>query len=238
MNDIGIIIPIYKLKLTENEERAFVNNLDKITTYPIIFLAPYSLDTSWYESKGDFKIQRFEDKYFRSDVTYTKLLLNPKFYKAFSEYIYILILQTDVWILQEDSVLSKFLAYQYDYIGAPWKQGINAYAYTFKGIAHFPKFISRSRTVYVGNGGLSLRKVESQIALLKKYWLRRRLWRKVGEDIFFAYYGQRDVAYSIAPIEIAEIFSLETSAKEDIQSGVLPFGIHAWEKYYPEIAGE
>ena len=161
--------------------------------------------------------------------------MTQKFYQAFQDYRYILVVQTDVWIIQNDHELKKFINSGYDYIGAPWKQGILAYAYTIKGIAHFPKFVSRPQKLYVGNGGLSLRKVDNHLKLLKKYWLQGRLWSKVGEDIFFSYYGQRDSEFVVAPVEIAETFSLETSAREDMQAGMIPFGVHAWEKYYPEI---
>ena len=235
MRDIGIVIPVYKIKLSGNEEKAFLNCLSKVRTYPIILIAPSSLDTSWYEEKGQLTVKRFKDKFFKSERSYSKLLLTPNFYQAFQDYRYILIVQTDVWILQNDHELKNFINSGYDYIGAPWKQGILAYAYTIKGIAHFPKFVSRPQELYVGNGGLSLRKVDSHLKLLKKYRLKSRLWSKVGEDIFFSYYGQRDSEFVVAPVEIAESFSLETSAREDMQSGISPFGVHAWEKYYPEI---
>ena len=235
MHDIGIVIPVYKIKLSGNEEKAFLNCLSKIRTYPIVLIAPSSLDTSWYEEKGHLIIKRFKDKFFKSERSYSKLLLTQKFYQAFQEYRYILIVQTDVWILQTDHELNKFINSGYDYIGAPWKQGIRAYAYTFKGIAHFPKLISRPQELYVGNGGLSLRKVDSHMKLLKKYRVQSRLWSKVGEDIFFSYYGHIDSEFLVAPVEIAETFSLETNAREDMQSGSMPFGVHAWEKYYSDI---
>ena len=92
-----------------------------------------------------------------------------------------------------------------------------------------------ARICYVGNGGLSLRNIPKTIELLNRYEKYRKCWN-TGEDCFFAYYGQEnDIGFRVAPLEAAETFALESNARELITAGKIPWGVHAWEKYYPEI---
>lgn len=91
----------------------------------------------------------------------------------------------NILIFQHDSMLlrhgiEKFL--NYDYIGATWK---------FE--------------PYVGNGGLSLRKKSAMLHVLDNY----NLYKHLPEDMYFGY-GCRDLGLNLAPIEIADKFSIET----------------------------
>lgn len=235
MNDLAVIIPVYKECLTELEEQSIKNTFDKLSGRDFFLIAPQSLNLEWYKTVGRFNIVRFANKYFQSERAYSKLLLKEEFYQAFDNYKNILIVQTDVWIIGNSILLNQFLDMEYDYIGAPWKEGITAFAYTFKGIGYLPTCFSKPQKISVGNGGLSLRNVDKHIKLLRKYRFQSRIWVNVGEDIFFSYYGNQMSGFKIAPVEVAEKFSLETSAREDIARGIVPFGIHAWEKYYSEV---
>lgn len=232
MNDVAIVIPVYKELLVGNEKIAFFNTLKRLERAKFVLVAPDSLNLQWYIDITEFQVIRFKDVFFRNEMSYSELLLTRQFYEAFLEYTYIVIVQTDVWILGDYDKLKLFL--QYDYVGAPWENGIIAYSYTMRGIARLPKFISQPQKVFVGNGGLSIRNVESHVKLLNKYIWQSKLWKRVGEDVFFAYYGQRDEDFKIAPLEIAQQFALESSAKERIEEGIIPFGVHAWERFCPD----
>ena len=61
------------------------------------------------------------------------------------------------------------------------------------------------------------------------------VWGK-AEDIFISFYGQkRKCELNIAPVKVARYFSLETNMKEEIENGNIPFAVHKWEQYYPEL---
>lgn len=67
--------------------------------------------------------------------------------------------------------------------------------------------------------------------IVKKYWIYAKCW-KVNEDAFFSLFGILDSSFNIAPIFVAEKFSLETDAKQKmINEKIVPIGVHAWEKW-------
>ncbi|MEW6718188.1 MAG: DUF5672 family protein [Chloroflexota bacterium] len=93
-----------------------------------------------------FDTVRFEDRYFSTIASYSKLLLSPKFYAAFINFNYILIYQLDCLVFSDQ--LEEWCGAGYDYIGAP----------LFRDKANPAKGFSR-----VGNGGLSLRRVLDEL---------------------------------------------------------------------------
>lgn len=99
---------------------------------------------------GELIIKRLPDHFFSDVRSYSKLLLSNHFYSLLSDYQYILIYQLDCLIFSDR--LKYWISMGYDYIGAP---------------------LFRSKTdpnlgfSHVGNGGLSLRKVESFIHVLE-----------------------------------------------------------------------
>lgn len=91
----------------------------------------------------------------------------------------------DILVFQHDSALlrtgiEEFLGY--DYIGASWK---------FE--------------PYVGNGGLSLRKKSAMLHIIDHYHINKHL----DEDMYFGH-GCIDLGLKLAPIEVADKFSVET----------------------------
>ena len=57
-----------------------------------------------------------------------------------------------------------------------------------------------------------------------------------AEDIFISFYGQKKKCeLNIAPVNVASRFSLETNMKVEIANGNIPFAVHKWEQYYPEL---
>lgn len=86
----------------------------------------------------------FHENYFKSIDGYNKLMLSPSFYKAFSNYEYILIYQLDAWVFKDE--LQHWCNQKYDYIGAPIYQN--------------------NKLIGIGNGGFSLRKVDYCLKVL------------------------------------------------------------------------
>lgn len=229
-----IIVPIYR-PFPKREELISLNRLKQLTSSEdIYFVAPDKLDLSAYESYH-WKEERFEQKYFKNVDGYTKLLLKQEFYQRFINYDYMLICQTDALLLQPARKIYEFMKLPYDYFGAPWPGGTISYQYSFRGLSLVKRFM-KQRVCYVGNGGFSLRNIERTIALLKEKKKYTRIWNS-GEDQFFAYHGQyNQTGFRIAPPEVAEKFALERDAREKIENGLFPIGVHAWMKYYPELS--
>jgi hypothetical protein len=154
----SILIPIYKTFPTKLEEISIRQTLRVFRNAEIYFICPNSLSCSEYSMilneegiKPNFS--RFDDSYFSSISSYNGLLLSKSFYQRFISYEYLLIIQTDAFVFRDE--LEKWVQYGYDYVGAPWFEGLTT--------------PSSQRMIGVGNGGFSLRKVKSFIDILDSW---------------------------------------------------------------------
>ncbi len=113
-------------------------------------LAPEGADVDY----PGFGVKRFASRFFGSARAHATLLLTPGFYQAFRDYRFILISHLDALVFSDD--LIAWCERDWDYIGAPW--------------VRFPYGISMKYwdpEARVGNGGFSLRKVESCLRVLR-----------------------------------------------------------------------
>jgi len=212
------------------EEFSLDFSVRKLAAREMLFLAPASLETKYYEQRYPFiLIQRLPDAFFESIQGYNHLLLNPAFYQMYAQYEFMLILQTDAIVLRDE--LSEWMGRPYDYIGAPWPRGNEL-------IVQIPPFDAdraKSLRVHVGNGGLSLRRNQSCIDLLQEYSVACDMFIRTGssEDLFFSFMGALSRRFILPNEIVASEFALEVSPEHYIalNSGRLPMGAHAWWKH-------
>lgn len=181
--------------------------------YDICFVMPKGM-TGF--TKYGVNIERFDDCFFTSISSYNKLMLNTSFYERFTEYEYMLIYQLDAFVFKDK--LEFFCELNYDYIGAPWLYG------------EIFKVDEMIQAFYVGNGGLSLRKIQSCINILKESKIDFNTYMQ-NEDVFFSTLASE--TFSIAPIDVALQFSFETQVKKCFERNhyKLPFGCHGLLRY-------
>ena len=159
-----------------------------------------------------------------------------QFYRAFADYEYILIYQLDCLVFS--GKLEEWCRRSWDYIGAPWFKKWRPRQYASLEVSEDP--IDRLATV--GNGGFSLRRIDSALAVLTstKRLLYDRLMRdflehsQSNEDIFWSFSAPKLVdSFRIPRPRQALEFSFETEPRYCYQenSGRLPFGCHAWPMY-------
>jgi len=212
------------------EEFSLDVSVRKLVGREMLFLAPEGLETGYYEQRYPLiLIQRFPDAFFASIHGYNQLLLNAAFYEMYVQYEFMLILQTDAIVLRDE--LSEWMNRPYDYIGAPWPVANEL-------IVQIPPFDadrSKHLRIHVGNGGLSLRRIQSCIALLEEYSAARDMFLRTGssEDLFFSFMGAVSRNFILPNEVVASEFSLEISPELYIaaNSGRLPMGAHAWSKH-------
>ena len=240
---VAVTIPIYKKEIDKYELMSLTQCVKVLFKHPIIFFAPNSLDTNFYErfceGKVDYRIERFEDYYFSGIPGYNKLMLSKIFYKRFIEFKYILIYQLDAFVFRDE--LEYWCNKNYFYIGAP---------YIFVDLDTYPiKFLTKYRALlkllnsigfkiysyrHVGNGGLSLRNVPKTLQLLFLCNKCAKSWTTLMEDNFFCYWGNILFFYfNLAKEKDAARFSIELNPKETFKviENQIPFGTHAFLKY-------
>ena len=213
-NRVAIVVPVYK-QLDSKEKISFNRIFEVFGEYDIYFAAP---DGFCFENdiKNDFAYEYFCSEDFTSTKSYNKLLLSISFYKRFEKYEYILICQLDVFCFENH--LSYFCDKGYDYIGAPWVEGIFYYKSLDNVIWH------------VGNGGFSLRKTTSFIKLIEEKQ-DCLLQYNTNEDFVFS--AQNSDDFRVAPLSEAISFAFERQVQKCFKqnNNHLPMAIHAWWKY-------
>lgn len=207
----AILIPIYRKSFNDLEKISFDRVRTVLKDYDIIAVTPRKL-------KGKLGLEMlqecFEDSDFKSISSYSRLLLSKDFYQRFLKYEYILIYQLDAFVFSDR--LEYFCNMGYDYIGAPWIDGMMSKR--------------RDKICFVGNGGLTLRKVKAAISLIERCGNKAKEFSE-NEDLFFSLHRAND--YRVAPVKVALAFSIESKVERCFRMNKreIPFGCHAWEKY-------
>ena len=264
-----IVIPIYKAELDCVEEIS-LRRLRKILIddkmnvgiwheyedySPVYLVCPKGLDTSKYEEiynvgdeKIDLKKVEFDPGYFKSTATYSQLCINYDFYKTFDKYEYMLIYQLDCYLFKDE--ILQWCRKGYDYIGGPILStdcGWDTVKKSRKGEEWKP---------FVGNGGLSLRKISTFLDITNPEGEFRKRYNltddKLKNVIFEDKYFCNDL-YNLYELEVpnwkeALEFAMDMSIDviyNYIKFEGTPMGIHSvdknirwWKKVIPEFMDE
>lgn len=159
---VAIGIPIYKNDISADEFFAIRHLTAHLENYDKYLVAPEGLPIP--DALSHFLVIRFPKLYFENIRGYNQLMLSLAFYQAFESYDYLLIYQLDALVFSDQ--LQAFCDMGFDYIGAPW----------FNNEENPKQGLSR-----VGNGGLSLRKVDAFMRVLSS-----KRYQKQSLENFFA----------------------------------------------------
>lgn len=251
-----VVVPLYRQQLSFSEDFSFNRTLETLGGYDIYVICPYHLQASvegLRVRKGSaFRIRSYPDEYFSSIAGYNRLMVEHEFYADFSDYEYMLVVQTDALVISNR--LADFCEFGFSYIGAPWFDGF-----------HNP--VEPYRFFGVGNGGFSLRKISDfkMVLASKKFFkipakaypgnsLRERVasvvyrflfshndrvfFPRVNEDIFWGLIAPAScVCFEVPDGLFASKFSFEVLPRYlfKLNDNELPFGCHAWERYDKEF---
>ncbi len=149
---VAIVIPLHKEDLEPDERLSLRCLKNTLGGYPIYFAMPFGMRPPVDFGRAAF----FPKKYFRCRICYSALLTSKQFYRAFEEYEYILIYQTDCLVFRDE--LMEWCARGYDYVSAPWIKEVMG------------PVLDWAEGDAVGNGGFSLRKVKSHLRVLERRW--------------------------------------------------------------------
>ena len=222
-----MLIPIYKRQLAPLEQFAVDYSLAQARRRQCCFVAPAGLECGYYRERyPQVGYEFFSAEYFNSIEGYSRLLLSADFYRRFVAHEFMLIVQPDAILLRDD--LDFWTAQPFDYIGAPWPDGIE---FTVRRDRFGGDHTRRVRAA-VGNGRLSLRRIARCLALIDEFPETNAIFSQVGtnEDSFFALLGQLSTNF-IIPNEItASRFSMELKPEYyyAVNGRQFPMGVHAW----------
>ncbi|NQX38473.1 hypothetical protein SAMN05421820_101495 [Pedobacter steynii] len=246
---VAVVIPIYKTNLSYDDRFSLNQCFDILAKHPIIAIKPKSLDINLVDSRFTHVIS-FDDHFFLNVHGYNQLMLSSQFYSKFNEYEFMLIYQLDALVFFDE--LKYWCEKGYDYIGAPW-------LYSFEQMNFWQKYILLARAYLfrrynkqtnghpdyrqlinvVGNGGLSLRKVEKFHDLTIKYKTEAKIYKErtevcFNEDVFWSIEVNRKRRnLKIPDYKVALRFSFENDLMLscDINNMDCPFGCHAFNKH-------
>ena len=201
-NIVAVVVPMYKKALDQDEQISYRHLTRYLANFDKFLVSPESLKV---ELEG-FEIKRFRDEFFHSTATYSALLISPEFYEAFRRYEYILIYQLDSLVFSDN--LLDWCARDFDYIGAPWFSEDGA------------DFVEGSA---VGNGGFSLRKIQSFLNVLEAPGAEAEL-EKYRDALYSALPWYRQLLS--LPYKVRKWLSLPTAKGQDIlnETGKVPAG--------------
>lgn len=245
-----VIFPTYT-SLKSYECSVLENAIHMTDGYKKVFIAPQSFqfDATYSELLQSLEVVRFGDSFFKGIDGYNRLMLSESFYEKFSDYEYMLIHQLDAYIFKAE--LAYWCSLGYDYIGAPWYKANRIKADIDRSwkIKNIPFIYSsqkrEARRAWllideVGNGGFSLRKIETFKTVLAKVApnvISKYLENSshvYNEDVFWAIEASKyKCNYKKPKFEEALRFSIEMdpSACFELLGKELPFGCHAFNRF-------
>jgi hypothetical protein len=153
MRKVVILIISHKPHLTAEETASLQQCFKVLGKYEIVLICPQGMDVSNYRKTAPALRYHFIDPKWLSSYRYfNRLKVSPILYKAYRDYDFILFYELDAWVFRDE--LNYWCEQNFDLIGAPWFSG-------------FGKASEHSEFLGVGNGGFSLRKVESHLRVLR-----------------------------------------------------------------------
>ena len=152
---VAVVVPLsMRDKLTSDENLSLRHLVHFLGKYDKYLIAPQGLCV---DIQG-FNIKYFNKRFFGSGMAHTKLMLSHEFYESFLDYKYILNYHMDALVFSDQML--EWCNADFDYIAPPWIPHEDA---PYKKDGYFAG--------KVGNGGFSLRKIESFLKVLtsRKY---------------------------------------------------------------------
>lgn len=240
---VAVVIPLYTTSLNSSDLLSLKRTVKVLGNHNFAFVCPEHLDlTPLEEVIGQLKysVVRFNDDYFKNIQGYNRLMLSDIFYEKFTNYEYILICQTDVYVFSDE--LLHWCQKGYDYIGAPWiASNRNILNKVLFEIRNFVKKKKKSTAHFfkVGNGGFSLRKVEKMQEITTRQRENIKSLQEKGnrhnhhiEDVYFSLVAPTFTTVKIPGYKEAAGFCIDR--KPDIALKInnnnLPFACHGFNK--------
>lgn len=160
----AVVIIVYKPSVSGLELLCLRQAATVLRAHPFVLVTPPELETAFYaqELPAGMRVIRLPEAYFAGIAGHNRLLVAPEFYQALLEWDCVLLHHLDAWVFRDE--LTAWCRRGYDYIGSP--------LYSIRS--------PQDERVYVGNGGLPLRRPAAFLRVLgqrglvfRPVWLRQ-----------------------------------------------------------------
>lgn len=239
-----VVIPVYRTDMSPLAVASLRNTFEKLSSWPVTLVVPHGLDVSPLRRLlPAFDTACVSDEWLgvkNGIAGYNAMMLDRGFYDMFADSEYILVCHTDAWIFRDE--LELWCDRGWDCVAAPW---VGRRVYELPVVAQVSKLnrwiaARRGRPVRadiygkVGNGGLSLRRVEAFAAACDRYadtaamFLSQR-HHLYNEDVFWATVPD-GFRYPSQAEALRFSFDTHPAYCYRLCGGRLPFGCHSWSK--------
>ena len=236
---VPVITPTHKEFLSPIEIRRLKLTLKSNPNSEHIFVTPTGMScTKLLSEFPESSILSKPSNFFTSVNAYNSLMLFRDFYTDYQSYEYILIAQTDAFVVRDISPLTTL---GYPYIGASWNPSFVLTPFGRRVFVNrkFPKYV-KNFELQGGNGGLSLRNVNVMLEVLKRGLnlkesrsFFREQGRRINEDLAISYLCTR-FGYKMPEREILNKIFVETNSRTTYRDDSI-FGFHGLVKHQPEL---
>jgi len=226
-----VVIPIYA-DLNDFEFKSLENNLGQLSAYDCVLVVPNDfMPDAITKCFPLLRVLRVSNQWLGTTNGidgYNDMMLSPDFYNLFIDYDYMLICHVDAWIFSGNS-LDQWLDKGYDCVAAPW---LLRNAWFYRLIGHTDMSTAKGRHYLlnrkIGNGGLSLRKVDVFVREAEKWCNVFGQMRKFGmqEDMIWA--QNEKLVFPLWNEALKFAFDTKPDYAYRLNNKQLPFGCHKW----------
>lgn len=205
------------------------------------FVGPRNLDLGFYRERFPrWEFLEFDPCHFASVRDYSTWMTSTQLYDRLREFEFMVLCQQDAVLIRAASCVNLD---GLDYLGSPWNPAVRVLAlgsrvsvYSNLGAPEGP-WLTRvlGRRVQVGNGGLSIRRIEAMREVSSRLMREYPDGVRTGmlEDLYFCALGPR-VGLRVAPPTLAGAVFAESGAARLKEPGTL-VGLHGLEKWNPAL---
>lgn len=256
---VAVVVPVHNFELGLYEKIGLEQIKKNLNHFPLYLIFPRKgkPPKKVWSNFHHIEIKKVWGTYGKTTIqSYASMLRSAFFYELFEKFDFLLIAQLDTYIFSSE--LQRFTLEPYDYWGAPWLIDLYSQYPYLRDLVRAPirpyilhkilqKYLPRKMYYYVGNGGLSLRRVSKFIRacnehteINSKFDERIVYWKKLGYDVsfednfwclFFPKFAPGFLRFPPWHKALQFAFELAPSLAYKLNQNKLPFGVHSWFKH-------
>lgn len=244
MIPLQVVVPVYRPVLGERERASLAQTVRVLAARQIVLLHPSDMDVTGIVAEfPSLRPLAVSPEWLgrRNGIAgYNRMMLCAEFYDLFADTEYILICHTDAWIFRDE--LDLWCGRGYDCVAAPWIRRrvydlplLRGYlAWRRRRAERRGETLRQSLYGRIGNGGLSLRRVDRFRRACRQYAAVAEGFLSAphhlhNEDVFWALVP-KDFRYPSQREALGFSFDANPSACYRLAGKHLPMGCHSWSK--------